>query len=209
MQKKVAIFDIDKTIIRKDSMLLFVWYGIKKRPLTLLNLIKIGMSTVLYKLQLMKVEKVKASYYYAISFLEEADLEDFYDSVLVQNIYREALKELKEKKENGYHVLLVSASPHAYVKYFKKLPYVDEVIGTNLIRQHGRYTHIIDGNNCKGKEKSVRINQYLKDVGFHIDYEHSCAYSDSLSDLPVFQLVKNRYLINMHSPNIEVLRWKS
>jgi len=207
MQKKVAIFDIDKTIIKKDSMFLFVWYGIKKRPLTFINLFAIGLKTVLYKLKLMKVEKVKASYFYAIRFLEEADLEDFYTTSLVQNIYREALKELKDKKENGYHVLLVSASPHAYVKYFKKLPYVDEVIGTELLQQNGRYTNAINGINCKGEEKAVRISRYLKDAGFKIDYEHSCAYSDSMSDLPVFRLVKNRYLINLHSPDLEELRW--
>lgn len=209
MQKKVAIFDIDKTIIRKDSMFLFVWYGIQKRPLTILNLIRIVLNTVLYKLRLIDVEKVKASYFHAICFLEEADLEDFYDSVLVKNIYRAALKELKEKKEAGYHVLLVSASPHAYIKYFKKLPYVDEIIGTELMRKNGRYTNIINGSNCKGEEKSVRINRYLKDAGFQIDYENSCAYSDSLTDLPVFQLVKNRFTINMCTPNMEELRWKN
>ena len=123
MQKKVAIFDIDKTIIRKDSMLLFVWYGIKKRPLTLLNLIKIGTSTVLYKLQLMKVEKVKATYYYAISFLEEADLKEFYTSYWCK-IFIRSTKRIEGKKGERMMPAVVSASPHAYVKYFKKLPYV-------------------------------------------------------------------------------------
>ncbi|WP_438350480.1 HAD family hydrolase [Paenibacillus sp. FA6] len=207
MHTKIAIFDIDKTIIRKDSMFLFVWYGIKKRPLAFVKLFEIGLKTLLYKLRLIQVEKVKSSYFHAISFLEETDLEHFYDSVLVPYIYQDALMELKKRKENGYHVLLVSASPHAYLKYFKKLPYVDEVIGTELIRNNGRYTHVIEGNNCKGEEKTIRISHYLKDSGLQIDYENSCAYSDSLSDLPMFRLVKNRYLINLHSPDLEVLRW--
>lgn len=209
MRKKIAIFDIDKTIIKKDSMFLFVWYGIKKRPLTFFNLFTVGLKTLLYKLKLMKVERVKASYYYPIRFLEEADLENFYHTALVKNIYREALNELKDKKENDYHVLLVSASPHAYLKYFKNIPFVDEVIGTELVRKNGRYTHVIEGRNCKGEEKTVRIRRYLIDAGFQIDYEHSCAYSDSLSDIPVFQLVKNRYLINQHSPGLEELRWNT
>ncbi|SDS74390.1 HAD-superfamily subfamily IB hydrolase, TIGR01490 [Paenibacillaceae bacterium GAS479] len=209
MQKKVALFDIDKTIIRNDSMFLFVWYGIKKRPSTIFNLIRIGLYTVLYQLRLMKVEQVKAYYYYAIRYLNEADLEEFYDSSLETSIYKEALSELKRKKEAGYHVLLVSASPHAYVKYFKKLPCVDEVIGTKLICNNEGYTHVIDGSNCKGEEKTVRINEYLKENGFQIDYENSCAYSDSLSDMPLFQLVKHRFLINKRSPNMEELRWKA
>lgn len=209
MRKKVAIFDIDKTIIKTDSMFQFIWYGIKKKPITSLNLFAIAIKTVLYKLKLINVEKAKASYFYAIRFMEEADLEHFYNSELERNIYREALLELKEKKENGYLVLLVSASPHAYLKYFKKLPYVDDVIGTELVRRDGRYMPVIEGCNCKGDEKVVRINRFLEAAGVQIDFEHSCAYSDSLSDWPMFRLVKNKYLINLQSPGLEELRWKS
>lgn len=209
MEKKVAIFDVDKTLIRNDSMFLFVWYGIRKKPLTAFNLLAIGWKTALYKLKLISVEDVKASFFYAIRFFGEAELEEFYDSVLEPNLYGDAREELKRRKESGCHVLLVTASPHAYMKYFKKLPDVDEVIGTELACSNGRYTNRIVGGNCKGEEKAVRINRYLQEAGIRIDYEHSAAYSDSLSDMPMFLLVKNRYLINQYSPELEELRWKS
>ncbi|MCR8659655.1 HAD-IB family hydrolase [Paenibacillus endoradicis] len=209
MEKKIAIFDIDETIIKKDSMFLFVIYGLKKKPWTVFNLFTIGVVTVLYKLKLMKVEKVKGSFFYAIRFFEETDLENFYNDVLVRNLYQDALQELQVKKEAGYHVLLVSASPHAYVKYFNNLPCVDAVIGTELIQRNGRYTNEIEGNNCKGEEKVVRIRQYLADNDLQIDYEQSCAYSDSLTDMPMFKLVKTRYLINKHSHGLEELNWRT
>lgn len=209
MEKKVAIFDIDETIIKKDSMFLFVLYGVKKRPWTFINLVAIGLVTVLYKLKLMKVEKVKGTFFYAIRYFAESDLQNFYNDVLVDNLYQDALKELQEKKEAGFHVLLVSASPYAYVKYFNNLPCVDSVIGTELVQMSGRYTNVINGNNCKGEEKVVRIRQYLADTDIQIDYDQSCAYSDSLTDMPMFQLVKNRYLINKHSPGLEALSWKA
>lgn len=207
MEKKIAIFDIDETIIKKDSMFLFVLDGIKKRPWTVLNLFTIGLVTVLYKLKLMKVEKVKGSFFYAIRYFEESDLHHFYKDVLVRNLYEDALKELQAKKEAGYHVLLVSASPYAYVKYFTDLPCVDAVIGTGLVQHNGRYTNVIEGKNCMGEEKVVRIRQYLAGINIQIDYEQSCAYSDSLTDMPMFKLVKNRYLINKHSAGLEELSW--
>ena len=40
-----------------------------------------------------------------------------------------------------------------------------------------------------------------------IDYEQSCSYSDSLSDLPVMQLVAQRYFINRRVPDMEALSW--
>lgn len=208
-KKKVAIFDFDKTIIRKDSMFLFVWYGIKKRPMTMIHSVRIIWNTLLYKLKLMKVEHVKSSYFYAIRFMKESDLEQFYDTMLSPYFYQEALSELKKNKQDGYHNIIVTASPHAYVKYMSNLPFVDEVIGTELIRQDGQYTSDIQGLNCKGDEKVVRINSYLQEAGYLIDYDHSRAYSDSLCDMPIFQLVKHRYLINQRNPDLEELRWKS
>jgi phosphatidylglycerophosphatase C len=207
-KKKIAIFDFDKTIIRKDSMFLFVWYGIKKQPMTMIHLIRMIWNTVLYKLKLITVERVKSSYFYIIRYMKESDLEQFYDTMLSPHFYQEALSELKINKQHGYHNIIVTASPHAYVKYMRKLPFVDEVIGTELERQHGNYTNHILGRNCKGEEKVTRINEYLQKAGFQIDYEHSNAYSDSLCDMPIFQLVKNRYLINLRNPDLEELRWK-
>lgn len=206
---KIALFDIDKTLIRTDSMIQFVWYGLRKRPWTAYHLASVGLMTALYLLRLVRAERVKASYFYAIRFMEEPELEHFYDTVLAPKLYREALEELAQKKEQGCHVLLVTASPHAYMKYFRKLPWVDGVIGTDLVRRGGRYTNRIEGANCKGAEKTVRIERYLKEAGLVLDYEQSSAYSDSLSDLPMFGLVKNRILVNGRGPGLEERRWRS
>jgi phosphatidylglycerophosphatase C len=209
MKKKMAFFDIDKTIIKKDSMFLFLWYGIKKKPWTIIILFPVIFYTILYKLKLIKPEKAKEYYFYAIKFLKEEDLKDFYKSMLEKNIFEAALEELREKKEQGYYILLVSASPYAYVKFFKEIPYVDGVIGTELVTEKDRYLNKIKGRNCKGEEKVNRIYEYLNQYGFQIDYNNSCAYSDSLSDLPMFGLVKNRFIINRSGCiDMEELTWK-
>lgn len=208
MKKKLAFFDIDKTIIKNDSMFLFLWYGIKKKPRTIVTLFPVLVYTVLYVVKLVKPEKPKKFYFYAIKYFKDADLKEFYQSVLVKNIYDEALAQLKEKKENGFHVLLVSASPDAYVRFFKDIPYVDGVIGTKLIMKNESYTNNLEGANCKGEEKVHRIREYIDKHQIEIDFEHSCAYSDSLSDLPMFSLVKNQYLINRKASGRKELIWK-
>ena len=63
MKKKIAIFDIDKTIIKKDSMFLFLIYGLRKRPLTAFNLFKVLFNIILYKIKLIKTETAKESFF--------------------------------------------------------------------------------------------------------------------------------------------------
>ncbi|PZD95868.1 HAD-IB family hydrolase [Paenibacillus sambharensis] len=205
---KIALFDIDKTVIRHDSMFQFVKYSLRAKPWTAYRLLHIAAYTCLYKLKLMPLQKAKSAYFYAINHFREEDLERFYDTELATGIYPEALAEMEALKRQGYRILLITASPHAYMQYFSKLPAVDDVIGTNLCRVNGRYTSRIEGLNCKGKEKVARLQTYLKDHGLVIDYEQSRAYSDSLTDLPMFNLVKSRYLINRSHPGLEQLTWK-
>ena len=108
--------------------------------------------------------------------------------------------------------MLVTASPDAYMKYFKKLGVVDEVIGTRLQQRNGRYTHAIEGRNCKGAEKAARIEAYLKERELSIDFEGSSAYSDCMSDLPMLKLVKNGYLVHNdqgRAAGLEPIAWNA
>ncbi|MGX6446102.1 HAD-IB family hydrolase [Neobacillus sp. K501] len=208
MKQKVALFDIDKTIISIDSMFHFLLFGFKRKPSTIFNLVLVVVYTVLYKLKFVKLERAKEPFFHAITFLSDEDLEKFYLTVLTPNIYSSALNELKIRKEEGCHIILVTASPYAYMKFFKTIPYVDAVMGTDLKLENGKYKNKIVGLNCKGEEKVCRILAYLEDNDLDIDFNHSYAYSDSLTDRPMFSLVKNNYLINKKHPGLEDLTWK-
>ncbi|MGZ9586643.1 HAD family hydrolase [Paenibacillus marinisediminis] len=208
MSQKLAIFDIDKTIIQNDSMFAFLLYGIKKNPAAIHQLLMVGLYSVLYAMKLMSADRAKSAYFSSIRYMDETDLQHFFRTKLKPRIYPQAMEEIRYRKQEGFHVLLVTASPATYMKYFKELNEVDEVIGTELVMKEGRYTGIIEGKNCKGEEKVTRIQRYLKDNNMALDYEHSCAYSDSLSDIPMLTLVKNRFLINRKTTgNCEGLSW--
>ncbi|CAM3361942.1 MULTISPECIES: HAD family hydrolase [Paenibacillus] len=208
MKQKFAIFDVDKTVIHTDSMFRFLLYGWRKKPSSAPHLFKVALHSVLYKAGMMPAEHAKSAYFHAIRHMDDSDLEHFYRTKVLPAMYPEAVKVMKDKKNQGFHVLLVTASPDAYMRFFTELPYVDHVIATKLTFRNGRFTSMIEGKNCKGEEKVLRIRQYLEDTGLVIDYEQSCAYSDSLSDLPMLGLVKHRYLINHKSAHgCEGLIW--
>lgn len=208
MNQKFAIFDIDRTIIHTDSMFQFLKYGIQKKPSSSPIILNVVLRSLLYKLRLIEAETAKRVYFHAMRHLQEADLRHFYETRLKPAIFPDAMREMQLKKSAGFHVILVTASPDAYMRFFEELPCVDQVIATKLSVQNGRFTSMIEGKNCKGEEKVYRIQQYLHEQQLTIDYESSCAYSDSLSDLPMLGLVKHRFLINHKSAHgCEGLRW--
>lgn len=208
MSQKLALFDVDKTIISIDSMFAFLLYGLGKRPYELHRIGLAGVNSILYKLGVMNADRAKSAYFGAIRHMDEDDLKRFYENKLKPRIYPGALAEMDYRKQQGYHVLLVTASPAAYMKYFNELEEVDGVIGTDLVMEEGRYTGRIHGNNCKGEEKVLRIRQYLAENGITPDFDQSCAYSDSLSDMPMLRMVKHKYLINRKQvSDCEGLTW--
>ena len=87
-----------------------------------------------------------------------------------------------------------SASIEGYLR-FCDLP-VDGILGTKTKIVDGKYTSRMIGKNCKNAEKVVRLNSILKQLGLEIDYDNSYAYSDSLHDIPMLKMVKNRIRIN-------------
>ena len=205
MKKNFAIFDVDHTLITRDSMFLFFWFSLKKKPQYVLNIIPVVWNTLLFKLGLIKVGDVKKHYFYLMKKLTESDLEQFYDNVLSRFICDNVRSELIKKKEEGYHILLVSASPYAYLKYFEiKMPQIDKVIATELnVDAEGKYINTMKGENCSGEEKVRRINQYLDQNNLSINFEESYAYSDSKTDKPMFQLGKHKKMINKRFRRIE------
>ncbi|MDK0616303.1 HAD-IB family hydrolase [Clostridium perfringens] len=207
---KIALFDIDKTLIKGDSMFKLLKYTLSKYPKAKRELPKLFFILVSYKLKLIDTKKAKENMFYTLNYLSVEDLEEFYNKFIKATVYNDAIKEIEKLKAEGYYILLVSASPECYLKFFEVEDYVDGVIGTKLYFENNRYTNKIDGENCKGKEKVRRINEYLNERNLFIDKEKSLAYSDSLSDLPMFNFVSKAYLINYNKKNLdyEILRWK-
>ena len=68
--------------------------------------------------------------------------------------------------------------------FCKKLG-IKTVIATEYDTKKG----CIKGKNCKGKEKIVRFNKVFKKANVNE------AYSDSLSDIPMFEIAKKAYLV--------------
>lgn len=212
--KKLAIFDIDYTITRKETLMELIKYVIKKDKRNIRFLPRALYCGFLYLIKFYDEKKVKEG---SLKFLENIKEEDltkmvkgFYNDRLKKILYKDALDMMKKLKSEGCDIYLISASPEFYLNEFYDIKEVDVIIGTKFKIENGIFVRQMDGENCKGEEKVKRLKTYLTENNIKVDFSKSYMFSDSLSDKPLLDLVGNPYLINYKKKydEIEILRWK-
>lgn len=191
---KVALFDFDNTVCSGDSINRLLVYYCSKHPLSIFNFILLIFKSIGYLLKIVSYEQLKSTILFPLEHMSDQELKTFYINKVKPHYYNNVVEEMKKKKEDNYHIILCTASSEVYMKY-NDLP-IDKLIGT---KTNG---HTIIGKNCKGKHKVTLINEYLKENNLEIDYDNSYAYSDSKSDFPMLEMVKNRIRIELKTGNI-------
>ena len=194
MKQKFAFFDYDDTLIHGDSGRALLKYYLKKHPLAVFRLLKVAVAFPLSIIGLVKFQTAKSAWLFPMDNLSDEELNDFYQTCLIPKYYPNVVAELKDKKNDGYLVYICSASIEGYLR-FCDLP-VDGILGTKTEVNGGKYTSRMIGNNCKNEEKVTRLTAVIAKLGVEIDYENSYAYSDSMHDIPMLKMVKNRIRIN-------------
>ena len=211
--EKLAIFDVDYTITKKETLMELYKYMIKEEKKNLIYLPRALFSGLMYCLKIYDEKKVKESFLKFLNGRERTELDQivkrFYKNRLTNILYKDSLEMMKKLKNEGYLIYLISASPEFYLKELYAIKEVDLIIGTRFKFDNEKFIRKMDGKNCKGKEKVVRLKQVLKKENIDVDFENSYMFSDSLSDKPLLDLVGKPYLINYRKKgNIEVLNWK-
>lgn len=214
MKEKLAIFDVDFTLTKRETLLELYFFMLKKNPRMIKYLPKSIFSTIFYALKIHDASKVKKTFIRFIDGIEENEMKkivsEFYKKRLSKLLYKDAIVMIKKMKAEGFKIYLISASAEFYLKELYNIEEVDKVIGTRFTLENGLHRNEILGENCKGEEKVKRLKQVLKAENMEVDFESSYMFSDSLSDLPLFNLVGHPYLINFRKTHdkIEILKWK-
>lgn len=210
---KLGIFDVDFTITKKETLMQFFKYMIRKDKKNIKFLPRAIFSGAMYGIGIYDEKKVKETFLKFIDGVDEKELasivKEFYGDVLSNILYEDAINMMRNLKSKGYKIYLISASPEFYLNEFYRFKEVDKVIGTKFKFKDGIFMREMDGHNCKGEEKVRRLMEELKKDNLEVDFKDSYMFSDSLSDKPLLDLVGHPYLINFKKENdIEILNWK-
>ena len=116
----------------------------------------------------------------------EAAGREFADHVASSWLRADTVDTLREHRRNGDHVVLVSASYAAYLMPLAEHLGGVDVIGTELVvDRDGRCTGALDGGNCRGAAKVVRLHHWLDQRFGGRGNVTLWAYGDSAGDEPM------------------------
>jgi len=128
-------------------------------------------------------------------------LPDLLETILPR-IYPQMIAEVRAHQDAGRPAFIVSAASNGVVEVLARVLDMEGGMGTRYeVDAEGRYTGRLIGGLNYGALKVEPMRRFAADHG--IDLDESFAYSDSASDLPMLELVRNPIAVN---PDAELAR---
>ena len=198
---EAAFFDLDKTVIAKAAMLAF---GPRLHQEGLLNrwlVVRALWGQIVFRYlgaDEGRMQKMRETALRIAVGWEKEKISALVDNALTEVIdplvYAEALELMESHRDAGRRVYLVSASPEEIVMPLARHLGVDDAIATRArIDADGRYTGEVEFYSAGiHKVEAIERERELHDL----DLEHSFAYSDSITDLPMLETVGHPVAVN-------------
>jgi HAD superfamily phosphoserine phosphatase-like hydrolase len=190
MQKKVALFDFDGTIYKKDSIVESCKYFYHLYPSRFYFIFYQLALWILYKMNLIETHQFKERFSLFLKYLTKDDLITFWEKEYPSNFNTEILTRIALLKEKSVDLICISASINYIIEDFLTQQLGFNKVISNQIRFYPDIK-FINEKNCRGIEK---VNRYLIEFAGQ-DIIVIEAYSDNEDDVPMFNLAENKYKV--------------
>lgn len=195
-----AFFDLDRTIITGSSMFALGWAAYRAGMVPnrdLVDDVVNVMSFIVSGAGDEKTEAVKKRVLKAIGGVSVEKMEGLADDIvprLEHDVRREArgLIDLHHAADRDSYI--VSASPVEIVDRFAHAIEMTGGIGTVAATANGVYTGELAEPFCYGDGKAIAIEKLADEKGY--DLRLSYAYTDSIGDLPMLEIVGHPVAVN-------------
>jgi HAD superfamily hydrolase (TIGR01490 family) len=205
---EAAFFDLDKTVIATSSVMALGGTLYREGLISKRTIARGLYAQVIYLLVGADDEKMERMREAMLTITRGWDqarvkqiVRETFDDVLTPIIFAEALELIDEHRLEGRKTVLVSSSPIETVEPIGDHLGVDDVIATRArLDGEGRYTGELEFY-AYGPHKAEAIREMAVAEG--LDLAGSYAYSDSITDLPMLELVGHPVAVN---PDRELAR---
>jgi HAD superfamily hydrolase (TIGR01490 family) len=193
-----AFFDMDKTLIAENSGALFMRYRYEQGQLSGWELAS-GLAAYLqYKVGILDIRAWTADAMLQFAGESERSLsreaQVWFDQWVAPTIYPEAFELVRHHQEAGHVVVIVSGATKYVVKPLAARLGVKHILYTRLEVERGRFTGRVVEPICF-EEGKIYWLQHLVDEQ-RIDLAKSWFYTDSVTDLPLLELVGHPVVVN-------------
>jgi HAD superfamily hydrolase (TIGR01490 family) len=199
-RRAAAFFDLDRTIIGGSSVFVFGWVAYRNGMIPTKQLLGDATSALFFKLfgaSDEKSEQVKDRVLAGIEGTKLSDLQELGDEILdrlLDGVRRESRGLIDLHDDAGRDTYIVSASPIEIIRDFAEAMEMTGAIGTVSEIVDGIYTGRLAEPFCYGDGKAVAIRKVAAEKGY--DLAQCYAYTDSISDLPMLEVVGHPVAVN-------------
>ena len=186
-----AFFDMDKTLIAENSGSLYMRYRYQRGEISGLELLKGAGAYLQYKLGILDIRNWTKTMMVQFRGQSEAELEaearKWFDELVVQTIYPEAEALVRKHEADGHVVAIVSGATKFVVRPLAQRLGIEHLLYTRLEVEDGCFTGRVIEPICFEEGKIYWLQQFIEEHG--IDLAKSWFYTDSITDLPLMDLV--------------------
>jgi HAD superfamily hydrolase (TIGR01490 family) len=211
----IAIFDLDKTVTKKDTFIPFLLFMMFRQRRVFRPLLFCFFWGMLYILKL-KTRKQSKEKFLQISLKYVPEFNDlcqeFAKIFLKKNLRNDAKKTIEKHRVLGHTLILASASPSLYVSHFGFELNIQNVIAANCETELTDHKNgIFLTEDLIGEAKLSKIKKYHR-----ISNQQVWVYSDSKNDMPLLQYADFAFAVNpsflfrqslKKNRNIKVVNW--
>lgn len=196
-----AFFDLDRTLMSGSSGAQFGRAAFRSGMVSRRQMTRWGVEHLRFRLfgaSDEETDELVAQIRDLLAGVPERDLKRMVPDLLagiLPRIYPQMLAEVRSHQDAGRPAFIVSAASHGVVELLARVLDMEGGIGSRYeVDSEGRYTGEMLGGLNYGSQKIGPMRDFAADHG--IDLAASWAYSDSVSDLPMLELVGNPVAVN-------------
>lgn len=194
-----ALFDMDRTLVRKETASLYVRYMRRRGVATWRDTARVLWWVAQYTAGVIDAPAVAARALRWFEGTEEqvlaARCEDWFRADIVPHVCDAGRRAVEMHRERGDVIAIVTgASPYSARPLARHLG-IEHVVATELeVGPDGRFTGRFVGPICYGDGKLERARRLARTLGFAL--EEATFYSDSRTDLPLLEAVRTPVAVN-------------
>jgi HAD superfamily hydrolase (TIGR01490 family) len=197
--RKAALFDMDRTLVRRETASLYVRYQRSRGEAGLRDLARVLYWVAQYTLGVIDAPAVAVKALADYRGVPEADMvarcEDFFTSYVERHIAALGRVAVERHREQGDILAIVTGATAYLAGPLARRLSIDHIVTTELeVDSTGRFTGRPKDPLCIGEGKVVRTERLASELGFALD--EATFYSDSLTDLPLLERVKEPVAVN-------------
>jgi HAD superfamily hydrolase (TIGR01490 family) len=198
--RTAAFFDLDKTVIAKSSTLAFSKPFYDEGLINRRAVLKSAYAQFLFLMSGADHDQMDRMRNYLTNMCAGWDVEqvksivgETLHDIVNPLVFAEAANLIADHKLCGRDVVVVSASGEEIVAPIAKALGATHAMATRMVVEDGKYTGEV-AYYCFGEGKVEAIRELAAREGYAL--EHCYAYSDSITDLPMLQVVGHPTVVN-------------